>query len=100
MKDHQIAELVNLITKNVAPITDNQSLRTLVSKSVIEYLDSKGLRDGWVRVVHAHECGECECCDDLLCPVCGDHYGECHCPGPSMEDEYIYNDDYTKAKKR
>lgn len=40
------------------------------------------------RVVYAHECRPCPLCGELICPVCDEHYYECHCPGPhSYEDE-------------
>ena len=41
-------------------------------------------------VVFAHECEPCPYCDDLICPVCDDHYAECACPGPTEDDvEYV-----------
>lgn len=46
------------------------------------------MSDGWVRVVFA-----CEVDDDGNCPVCEDvDYGDCPCPGPTMEDEYEYKE--------
>ena len=46
---------------------------------------------GWKRVVYASECGDPE--DELLeCWVCGDLYADCPCPGPTMDDEYEYEE--------
>ena len=40
----------------------------------------------WQRVVFSAECDE-----DGMCPVCRViEFGECPCPGPTMEDEYEY----------
>ncbi len=41
--------------------------------------------DGWVPVVFAADCDE-----DGSCPCCGGDFGDCGCPGPTMEDEYEY----------
>jgi len=46
----------------------------------------------WSKVVFADECWECEYCDDLICPVCEDHYAECDHIGPT-EDNVIYHED-------
>lgn len=35
----------------------------------------------WKRVVFSAECDE-----DGNCPVCGEDFGECGCPGPTMDD--------------
>jgi hypothetical protein len=44
---------------------------------------------GWVPVVCADECDPCEMCGEPVCPACHDHYADCECPGPTM-DEYEY----------
>ena len=44
--------------------------------------------DGWVRVVFAAEVA-----DDGLCPVCKDvEFGDCPCPGPTMQELYEYQE--------
>ncbi len=48
--------------------------------------------NAWKEVVCAAECEECRCCYDLICRVCGDHYAECPCPGPTMDEEYEYKE--------
>lgn len=37
MKDHEIAQLVNQIKKELEPICSNQSLRARISKAVVDY---------------------------------------------------------------
>jgi hypothetical protein len=41
----------------------------------------------WIKVVFAADCDE-----DGNCPVCGDDYGDCDCPGPTQEDEFDYEE--------
>jgi hypothetical protein len=41
----------------------------------------------WKRVVFAADCDE-----DGNCPVCGTDYGECGCPGPTMDDTWEYRE--------
>jgi len=41
----------------------------------------------WQIVVFSADCDE-----DGTCPVCGADYSECPCPGPTMEDEYEYEE--------
>lgn len=53
----------------------------------------------WKRVIHAHDCQQCDCCDDLICWYCKDHYAECNCPGPT-QDEMEYNSTGTLARRR
>jgi hypothetical protein len=36
-------------------------------------------------VVFADDCAPCECCDDVVCPVCAEHYSDCDCPGPNQD---------------
>lgn len=45
----------------------------------------------WKKVVFL---GDCETDDDdvFVCPECGEEYAECDCPGPTMEDEYEYQE--------
>lgn len=45
----------------------------------------KFLMGEFKRVVFADECKPCECCDDLICVVCGGHYADCECPGPTQD---------------
>lgn len=47
---------------------------------------SKPEMSRWQRVVFASDCDE-----DGSCPVCAIDYGECGCPGPTM-DEYEYRE--------
>lgn len=54
-------------------------------------------RKDWKKVVFADECKQCDMCDDLICYLCGDHYAECDCPGPTQDgieykeiDEVLY----------
>jgi len=42
-------------------------------------------KEGWLLVVFSADCDE-----DGNCPQCGDDFGECDCPGPTMEDEFDY----------
>lgn len=41
--------------------------------------------DGYDFVVYADECQPCECCDDLVCTQCADHYADCNCLGPTQD---------------
>lgn len=43
---------------------------------------------GWIKVVYAAEVGS-----DDACPQCGGDYSDCPCPGPTMDDEYDYQQD-------
>ena len=45
------------------------------------------LRGGWDLVVFSGDCNE-----DGDCPFCKIDYGDCTCPGPTMEDEYDYKE--------
>lgn len=45
------------------------------------------------RVMFADNCRPCEMCGDLVCPKCDVHYAECECPGPTQDDEYMYEFD-------
>ncbi|MEY9235439.1 hypothetical protein ABIF78_007762 [Bradyrhizobium japonicum] len=48
----------------------------------------------WRRVVFSSECDE-----DGFCPVCGEDYAECDCPGPTMDDhEYRWIGDRLYAR--
>jgi len=31
-----------------------------------------------------------DCDEDGICPECGEDFGDCPCPGPTMEEEYDY----------
>ena len=43
---------------------------------------------GWKRVVYSADCNE-----DGECPLCGVDYGNCRCPGPTMDEcQYIEHD--------
>ncbi len=42
----------------------------------------------WKQVAYSFDCDE-----DDNCPVCGIDYGECGCPGPTMDDH-----DYTEIE--
>lgn len=46
----------------------------------------------WQKVVHAHDCTECEMCGEPVCPTCTEHYADCECPGPTQDDEFEYRD--------
>ena len=41
--------------------------------------------------VYAADCDPCEYCGELICPECGDHYGDCPCPGPDSEQGTCQN---------
>jgi hypothetical protein len=41
----------------------------------------------WKRVVFASEVD-----DDGNCPVCGEDYVDCPCPGPTQDDLYEYRE--------
>lgn len=58
--------------------------------------------DDWQRVVFAHDCAECEMCEEPVCPFCMDHYADCECPGPHQEDEFEYREinNHLEARKR
>lgn len=45
---------------------------------------------GWKRVVHTADCDHDVDGDYYQCPNCGVEYGECECPGPTMDDELDY----------
>lgn len=47
----------------------------------------------WRRVVMAGDCRPCELCEEPVCPVCAEHYADCECPGPTMDDEFEYRED-------
>ena len=46
LKDHEIAELTNRIKINILSFMPNahQSLREIISQSIVSYLNEKGLR--------------------------------------------------------
>jgi hypothetical protein len=46
---------------------------------------------GFSKVVFADQCHPCDFCEDLICSVCGDHYSECDCIGPT-EDNVEYTE--------
>ena len=50
-------------------------------------------RRRWRPVITAGDCEPCDCCGELACPVCADHYADCDCPGPSQDDEFDYRVD-------
>ena len=45
----------------------------------------------WLRVVYASDCPPCDMCGEPVCVKCEDHYADCQCPGPTMDDEYEYD---------
>lgn len=45
-----------------------------------------GGASGWRRVSYAVDCGECD-----ECSICGEHYPDCPCPGPT-QDGWDYQD--------
>lgn len=47
---------------------------------------------GWIQVLHAHECPDCEMCEKPVCPHCEIHYADCPCPGPRQDDEFEYTE--------
>lgn len=50
----------------------------------------------WVRVVFSGDCDE-----DGNCPVCGEDYGDCPCPGPTQDEmEYEERDGVLYARRR
>lgn len=46
-----------------------------------------GLPVGAIRIVFASDCKPCPDCGEPFCLVCGEHYADCGCPGPSNADE-------------
>jgi len=44
LKDHEISELVNAVRDAVAPVTQHQCSRELISRAVVNYLKSNGLK--------------------------------------------------------
>ncbi len=59
---------------------------------------------GWLKVVYASDCEPCDMCGEPVCAKCEDHYAECECPGPTMdESEYEYEDfdgvEYARMKQ-
>jgi len=52
---------------------------------------------GWLKVVFAADCD-----DDGNCPVCAIDYADYCCPGPTMDDEYDYEErgDVLWAKRK
>lgn len=42
----------------------------------------------WKKVIFAADLKACDCCDDLICSECDNHYADCECPGPTMDYEY------------
>jgi hypothetical protein len=54
----------------------------------------------WKKVVFACDCKECEDCGELVCPVCTEHYADCDCPGPTMDDhEYREKNGVLEARE-
>lgn len=50
----------------------------------------------WQRVIFSAECDE-----DGNCPICEIDYGDCPCPGPTMDDyEYEERDGVLYARPR
>jgi DNA (cytosine-5)-methyltransferase 1 len=50
-----------------------------------------GLRiSGWKQVVYASDCGGDMDRSNLVCARCTGEYGDCGCPGPTMDDELDY----------
>ncbi len=56
------------------------------------------MNNDWTLVVCIADCTRNED-DDLICPQCGDEYGDCECPGPTM-DEYEYKEENGKLYAR
>lgn len=51
--------------------------------------------DNWVKVIFFSDCVFEEWDIDReypICPVCKIDYGDCQCPGPTMEEEYDYKE--------
>jgi DNA (cytosine-5)-methyltransferase 1 len=48
--------------------------------------------DGWKRVIYASDCAGDMDDDYLECNGCGGNYSGCECPGPSMDEEYDYQE--------
>ena len=44
----------------------------------------------WRQVKYAGDCVECDCCGEPWCDDCEEHYADCKCPGPHMDDEMEY----------
>ena len=64
-------------------------LEPLEMDKFLLWLDLHGkpsLPDGYSKVVFADDCRECEFCDDVICPVCDEHYADCDCIGPTEDD--------------
>lgn len=55
----------------------------MVQRNIIKSADGK---EPWRVVVFAAECDP----ETGECPVCGEDFGECPCPGPTQEDEFEY----------
>tara|TARA_R110000772_G_scaffold143235_1_gene252724 strand:- start:5668 stop:6741 length:1074 start_codon:yes stop_codon:yes gene_type:complete len=69
-------------------------LEPLEMDKFLLWLDLHGkpsLPDGYSKVVFADQCAPCEFCDDVICPICSDHYAECDCIGPT-EDGVNYKE--------
>lgn len=53
----------------------------------------------WKRVVCAADCTPCPDCGEPVCPKCAEHYADCECPGPTMDDhEYREHNGVLQAR--
>jgi hypothetical protein len=57
---------------------------------------------GWQRVVYAFDCIPCPDCGEPYCEKHGEHYADCECIGPMMDDcaDYTTVDGYEFARLR
>lgn len=56
------------------------------------------MKNKWILVVCIGDCTENED-GDFICPQCGYEFGDCPCPGPTM-DEYEYKEEGGKLWAR
>jgi hypothetical protein len=55
---------------------------------------------GFEPVVFAVDCRDCDFCNEPVCVVCGEHYADCGCIGPTEDDvEYLTIDGVLYGKR-
>ncbi len=50
------------------------------------------MRYKWQKIVFADELKPCDCCEEPWCEKHNDHYADCDCLGPTMDDEVEYKE--------